>query len=470
MSTMNSTGVQIPLNCVDKCLLALDGIDEPVTTYAILDLEGRVDPEKLNDAVWHAQMTHPRMRTLLCKGGLKLCREVQDDPGRSAVVVKDLTHDGRSYEDCLSEVLNRRIDVRRDFPFRLHLVKKTPIETSLVFTFHHSAIDGLRALLFVRAIVEAYNSDSDNPPVPVEDPRMYSRQDELFDFARSQTARVEGFRRKMAKYLLHRFFTDAWPPPTRVYHDGNGRSKDLGHCSRSIAPDILEALVSRATAARVELNDILLAALHMTVEKWNTTHGRASNKIRIMAPVNLSPKGFRNIVSNQASWLSLSTRPGDRRDPLHLLRKVRSDAVDATHNRMSFSLVYFFSFCSLFPLFVMRGMCRFLMISRTYVDSVLLTNLGPTWLKLGSDEPAITGVGEARIVNLSGSTSVVSPMGVSLCLGSYGNNFTVSAAYRPAMFSREKIEEFLDLYVREVLEYPVSAEEQSPKLAVAQAA
>ncbi len=468
---MKGTGIEIPLNCVDKCLLALDGIDEPVTTYAILDLEGEVDPVRLNQAIRHAQMIHPRMRTLLRRKGLRAFREVQEEIEPDALITKDLTQAGSpTYNECFAQILSQRIDVRKEFPFRVHLVKKNPLESFLAFTFNHSALDGLRALLFVRTVTESYNGDMSEPPEVLDDPRMYSDKDELLEFAKSQTARVEKYKRKMVSYLFHRFVTDAWPPPTRVFHDRNSKSKDLAHCSRAIVPSELDELVSRATAARVELNDILLASLHRTVEKWNRLHGKPSNKIRIMAPVNLSPKGFRNIVSNQASWLSLSTWPEDRADPVQLLRKVRADAVDATHNRMAFSLVYFFCSCARFPLFAMRGMCRFLMVSRTYVDSILLTNLGPTWLKVGSDEPAVTGLGDARIVNLAGSTSVVSPMGISLCLGSYGKRFTVSAAYRPAMFSREKIERFLDLYVSEVLSYPLGKAQPVPELAVSQIA
>lgn len=453
-----SPGRLIPLNCVDKCMLALDGINEPVTTYAILDLEGEIDHVRLNQAILSAQKAHPRMRTILRRKRFRLFREVQEDLGEGVLSVQHLASlQDANYERCLSEFLNQRIDVRKVFPFRVLLLRKNEVECSLIFTFHHSAVDGLRALLFIRRIIESYNNEVSEDSQSPEDIRIYSKRDELLEFANSQRSRVEHYYVKMISNLFHRFVIDAFPPPARVFHDKSGDSKEIDHYARTISPTELEQIGSKATSAGVELNDLLLAACYRVVEKWNSMHGKVSNKIRIMAPVNMSPKGFRNVVSNQASWLSLSTTPEDRADPAKLLRKVRADTIYATQNRVACSLVYFFYFCTRFPLVVMRGMCRFLMITRTYVDSILITNLGLTWSKVGSDEPAVTSIGSSRIVNITGSTAVVTPMGFSICLGIYNKNLTISVAYRPALFSKEKMQTFLDLYVEEIKNYQVGA-------------
>ncbi|HEX76194.1 MAG TPA: hypothetical protein G4O12_06385, partial [Dehalococcoidia bacterium] len=305
---------------------------------------------------------------------------------------------------------------------------------------------------------ESYNNEVSEESQSPEDIRIYSKRDELLEYANSQRSRVEHYYVKMVSNLFHRFVIGAFPPPTRVFHDKSGHSKEMDHYSITIDPAELEQIGSKAASAGVELNDILLAACYKVVEKWNSMHGKVSDKIRIMAPVNMSPKGFRNVVSNQASWLSLSTKPEDRADPAKLLRKVRADTVYATLNRTAFSLVYFFYFCSRFPLVVMRGMCRFLMITRTYVDSILITNLGLTWSKVGSDEPAVTSIGSSRIVNITGSTAVVTPMGFSICLGIYNKNLSISVAYRPALFSKEKMQMFLNLYIDEIKNYPAGGE------------
>lgn len=456
MATTTNRGRSIPLNCVDKCELALDGIDEPATTYAILDLEGDVDTERLKQAIFSAQKVHLRTRTIVRRRRLRLIREIEDDLRDEVLTVWNLAElPDRDYEGCIFEFLNRRIDVRKEFPFRALVLKRNDVEWSLMFTFHHSALDGIRALVFVRSIIEHYNNELSEASRPPEDARIFSKKDELFEFAQSQRSRVDHYYRKMFSYLLRRFILEAFRPPTRVFHDKSGKSKEMGHYARTIQPAELKQLVSGTTSAGVELNDLLLAALYMTVDKWNRMHGKASKKIRVMLPVNMSPKGFRHIVSNQAAWLTLSTMPEDRADPARLLKKVRSEAVHATQNRRAFSLVYFFYFSSRFPLVIMSELCRFLIITRTYIDSILLTNLGPTWPKVGSDQPAITGIGGSRILSISGSTSVVSPMGLSICLGTYGGNLSITVAYRPAMFSSHKIRSFLDLYVEQIGQYKV---------------
>lgn len=456
---MKRPGRSIPLNCVDKCELALDDINEPALIHAILNLEGEIDPVRLNQAISSAQEAHPIMRTILRSKRFRLFREIQEDFGEGVLTVQDLAElQDANYERYLSEWMNQPMDIRKGFPFRALLFNKNDAESSLVFTFHHSATDGLRGVIFIRKVIESYNNEVSKVSRPSEDIRISRKGDELLDFANSQRSRVEHYYAKMISSLFHRFVIAAYPPPTRVFHDKSGHSKELYLYNKPIGPTELKQIESKAGSAGVELNEILLAAAYRVVEKWNSMHGKVSKKIRIMAPVNISPKGFRYIVSNQASWISPATTHQERADPAKLLRKVRTDNIYAAKNRMAFSLVYFFHFCSLFPLAVMRGMCRFLMITRTYVDTILFTNMGLIWPKVGSEEPAVTSIGSSRIVDIIGSAPVVTPMGLSICAGIYNKRLNISLTYRPALFSEEKAQTFLDLYVEEIKNYPVGPE------------
>lgn len=470
MKELKRGGRTIPLNCVDKCLLALDGINELMLTHAILNLEGEIDYARLNQAILSAQEAYPIMRTILRGKHFRLFREIQEDLGEGVLTVQDLASKlqyadirdevqiSAQYEKCLCDWLNRPLDIKKGFPLRVVVLRKSEVESSLIFTFHHSAADGLRAVLFIRRIIEGYNNEVPSDSPLLEDPRIYRGRDELLEFANSQRSRVEHYYVKMIFSLFGRFVINAVPPPTRVFHDSSGDSKEIGYYSRAIDPVELEQIELKSRSAGVELNDLLLAACYRVVEKWNGMHGQVSRKIRIMAPVNISPKGFRYVVSNQASWISPVTTPQDRADPARLLRKVRADSIYAAKNRIAFSLIYFFYFCSRFPLVVIRGMCRFLMITRTYVDTILITNLGLIWPKAGADEPVVTRIGSAKIVNVTGAAPVVTPMGLSICVGIYNKNLNLSLSYRPALFSKEKAQMFLDLYVDEIKSYQVGSE------------
>jgi NRPS condensation-like uncharacterized protein len=455
--TKSSAG-SIPLNCVDKCLLALDSINEPMLIHVILSLEGEVDHVRLNQAIFSAQQAHPVTRTILRSRNFRLFREVQEDLGKGVLSVTDQAQlQDMDHESYLSSWMNQPFNIKKEFPMRAVLLRKNERESSLVFTFHHSAADGLRALLFVRKVAESYNNELPRNSESSVDIRINGKGDELLEFAHSQRSKVEHYYRKMISSLFHRFVIATFRPPTRVFHDQSGKSKELRFCFRIISPEEFEQIQSKARSAGVELNQIFLAACYRVVEKWNNMHGKASNNIRIMAPVNISPKGFRYVVSNQASWFSLPTTPKDRADPVKLLRKVRADTLDETMNRIAFSLVYFFYFCSRFPLWVMRWMCRFLMITRTYVDTILFTNIGFIWPEPGSEEPAVVNMGNAKITNVSGSAPVVTPMGLSIAAGTYNKNLNLSLTYRPALFSEDKARMFLDLYVEEIKNYHVGA-------------
>jgi len=448
----------IPLNCADKCLLALDSIGERMYIHVILELQGQVDSVRLKEAIESAQRAYPVMRTLLRSSSFRTFREIQEDSGEGVLSVADptqLQHTGPA--GFLTSWMNRPFNLWKEFPVRVLLLKTNERESSLVFTFHHSAADGLRALLFIRKVIESYNDERSKNVESEGDIRINRKGDELLEFAHSQRSKVERYYGKMLSSLFHRFVIAAIPFPTRVFHDRSGKSKELGFCFSVIGPTEFKEIQSKARAAGVELNHIFLAACYRTVEKWNSMHGKASKMIRIMAPVNISPKGFRYVVSNQASWFSLPTTPKDRADPVKLLRKVRSDTINATRNRIAFSLVYFFYFCSRFPLFVMKWMCHFLMTTRTYVDSIVFTNVGFIWPKSGSEEPAVRKIGDAKILNVTGSAPVVTPMGLSIASGTYNKNLNLSLSYRPAMFSAEKAQKFLDLYVEEIKSYQVGA-------------
>ena len=442
------------MNCVDKCLLALDSINEPMLIHVILNLEGEIEHVRLNQAIFSAQQAHPVMRTILRSKHFRLYREIQEDLGKGVLSVPDQAQlQDLNYEGYLSYWMNQPLNIKKEFPIRVLLSRKNEGESSLVFTFHHSAVDGLRALLFVRNVIESYNNELSQDSKSCEDIRVNRKRDELLEFANSQRSKVEHYYRKMIFSLFHRFVIAALPTPTRVFHDKSDQSKELHFCFKIISPKEFGQIQSKARSDGVELNDIFLATCYRAVEKWNNMHGKTSKTIRVMAPVNISPKGFRYVVSNQASWFSLPTTLRDRTDSAKLLRQLRANTIDATMNRIAFSLVYFFYFCSRFPLFVMRGMCRFLMSTRTYVDTILITNVGFVWPKPGSEEPAVRNIGNAKILNVTGSAPVVTPMGLSIAAGIYNKNLNFSLTYRPALFSEEKAKMFLDLYVEEIKRY-----------------
>ena len=441
----------IPLNCVDKCLLALDNANEPMLIHIILSLEGEIEHVRLNQAIFSTQQAHPVMRTILRSRNFRLCRQIQEDLGKGVLSVPDQAQlQDTSYESYLSSWMNQPLDIKKEFPVRVLLLRKNEWESSLVFTFHHSAADGLRALIFIRRVIESYNNELSKNSKPPLDIRINRKGDELLEFAHSQRSKVGHYYGKMISSLFHRFVIAALPPPTRVFHDKRGQWEEIHFRFEKISPPEFEKIESKSESVGVTLNDILLAACFRTVEKWNRLHRKVSRRIRIMVPVNIAPETFQRIVSNQVSFVSLSTKPEDRADPAKLLRRVSWDIAYMRKNGIVFSMIYFLYFCSRFPLPVMKAIAKFLMITRIYVDTVLLTNLGVIWPRASGAEREETKIGGAEIITVDCVVPAVTPMGMGICVGTHNRNLNVCLTYRTSFFSKEKAQGFLDLYIEEI--------------------
>ena len=114
---MKRPGRSIPLNCVDKCELTLDDINEPTLIHAILNLEGEIDPVRLNQVISSAQEAHPIMRTILRSNRFRLFREIQEDSGEGVLTVQDLAElQDANYERYLSEWMNRPYGCKKGIP------------------------------------------------------------------------------------------------------------------------------------------------------------------------------------------------------------------------------------------------------------------------------------------------------------------------------------------------------------------
>ena len=452
---MENSKVRLPLNCVSKCLLALDGVNEPMIAHHIMNIEGEIDPDRLNRAILSALRAHPQIRTILRRKYLRLFHEVQEDLGGTTLTVKDLADvPDANYERCVSEWINEPLDLWRELPFRALLLRKNEAESSLIFTGHHIAVDGLGAALFILKVFDSYGKDAPEVSKPPEDIRTPCKGDEILRFARSQSSSVEHYYMKMIYSLFHRFFIALFHPPTRIFHDQSGRSERLGYCNGSIDPAEFGEIRSRAKAARVTVNDVLLAACFRVIDRWNSLHGKGSKSIRIMAPVFIGPKGPKEVVSNQVVWVSVPTMPKDRADPVKLVHKIRADMASMVENGIPYSLVYFFYFGSRFPLAVMRGICRFFMITRIYVDTTFVSNLGVIWPEAWGE----LGIGSAKVVSMETVPPVATPMGLALGTYTYSGRLQVCLGYRTGRFSREKAESFLTAYLDEIRNYPVVSE------------
>jgi hypothetical protein len=94
------------------------------------------------------------------------------------------------------------MDLRKGFPVGVLLLKKNALDSCLVFTFHRSATDGLRAVIFMRKVFDNYNNIISKYYKSEQYIRTSSKGDELLKFANNQ--RSEGILKRISLDLTSR--------------------------------------------------------------------------------------------------------------------------------------------------------------------------------------------------------------------------------------------------------------------------
>jgi len=124
---------------------------------------------------------------------------------------------------------------------------------------------------------------------------------------------------------------------------------------------------------------------------------------------------------------------------------------------IAFSIVYAVHFCTHLPPAIPKAVAKFLMATQTYLDSILVTNVGVIWPRESASREGVT-IGDAKITSIVGLAPVVSPMGTSLWVGMYDGHLRIALSYKTSHFSETQARTFLNLYLHELRSYQRTAE------------
>ena len=118
-------------------------------------------------------------------------------------------------------------------------------------------------------------------------------------------------------------------PPSRIT-PGGGDGDDLswGFVHRRVDHDLAARLVGDRPEG-VSVNDVLLAALHLAIDRWNRERGDDPEKLSLVMPVNLRPEAWRyDVVGMYALFESVTTEPAHRQDPAATLERVADQTAE----------------------------------------------------------------------------------------------------------------------------------------------
>lgn len=185
------------------------------------------------------------------------------------------------------------------------------IGTLVVMRFPHAVADGLAATAVMRQVCAVLSSRPPHLPTQRD-------LDGRLTLGRTSRRRVDREIGRILKFFVHapgEFAPDVGPPPATV-------AADIP-CERlSVDPATTRALLARARAAGVTLNDVLVAALFRALAPSMD----AGTAIRIAVPTSLRAGG-NQAFCNQVSMVFLD-RLAARVDDVGLLRGISTELAD----------------------------------------------------------------------------------------------------------------------------------------------
>lgn len=424
---------RLPFNFTDEIFVHNESQSEPLTVQVDVRLGGGVDLGRLRDAVARALAKHPRARARLApwepygRGFEWIIDErAMDDP------VTVLSASGEDVEETRARFYGTPISFQRSPQVRV-LLLRSPGGDRILLSVHHACGDGVGALRFLRSIARAYDRRDDPVPeaVPVTlepDPREILGG--LFSWRGMATD---------AAWNLLRLV-----PPTRIAAAHDDPSPGYGIVTlRRSAADLRASPLRRGG---VTVNDLLLAGLHLAVDRWNADHGIGSDHIAIYMPMNARPEQWRDeILGNFLTAERISTASTHRTS-----RAAAVDAISAqtrrAKERLASVLIPTAAAASMgAPIAVRTALGKVLpsAIDR-FADTAVLSNLGGfdrADLRFGADLPA---------TELHFSPPARMPTGSSVGACRLGDDLFLSLRYCHAQFTPDAGRAFADRYLAEL--------------------
>ena len=429
----------LPLTMLDESLLLLQETRASWNVQFELGADHRLDEARLRQAVLACCRRHPLARA-------RLAHSPQGETSHRWDFADELDGDPLRVVDCPDSVVLDRLRTELYTPpialdtapgFRIVLVRR-PGGDLVLLAASHIVADGVGALRLMQTIVRVYRGEPDPlDPLPLAEARDLG----LFLAPKTRSEKwarqLEGLRR----------IREALDPPSRIAVVGGTDRDGFGFVFRTL--DIGETTTPRLMqrAPGTTINDVLVAALHLTVQFWNTKRGVSTARIGVMMPINVRPAGrLWDVVSNLTSNVTVSTVPDDRVDLATATAAVAEQTYQMRRNDRAYGLHDLLKGTQKAPLAVKRAVPRLIHLTGDrFVDTAMLSNLGRI-----PEPPTLATEPGSGPPELWFSPPCDPACSVSLGVATSGARLSLVARYRYEQFDADAAEEFTDLLITQV--------------------
>ena len=435
---MSRDSRRIPFNVSDEAIFHLETADEPWGIHFEMRFSGRLDWQRLYAGLTRAVELHPMTRA--CQVAFQPSDrnyywKIRPSPGVVPLLVADCADDA-DLATLRNNMLDTLIPTTRP-PLLMAALARCPDGDRLLFIFSHVAGDGIGSLRVLRSVAAAYAGRQD--PVPRLDLA------EVRDLPKQLAANTAGELIPRICELLAYGANALSAPAARVAEDGAREKPGYGCCFLRLDAEETASLKPRRYGPST-VNDLLLAALHKTIDTWNGRRDAPCERIGVMMPLNMRPperpyEGFGNI----SLFISVSTNERDREDAGRLMVRIR-EQTERFKQGGGAAFIEVMAKSSLLPVGIKQTLPILLPLTKDrFVETSNLSNLGrlKETLSFGPDAG-----GEP--VELWFSPPCKMPIGVSFGIVTLRGCLHVAMRYRHSIFSAAAAASFMDLY-REIL-------------------
>jgi NRPS condensation-like uncharacterized protein len=438
---VRAAGESWPFAPIEELDYYLETAVEPSLVQLETHVQGHLDPAALASALAGALAADPAARRHLattCRWHRRLRWGAAAPVIRAGALAAPLTI---TSWDSAAELATLR-EWLSGWPIPLHdgavrlILAAGPDRDVVILQTHHAAFDGISSVNLLAAICATYRrhahvtagsrleaGSSPPPGIPPARPTQPPRPARPSRPERQRVLRVPGAVTRIVPQ-------DSQP----------GRS-GYGSVRRRV---LVPRPVRRGSGPFPTVNDLLVTALVMTVDRWNAAHGRRSGPIRIGIPVNDRDPRHRWAGSgNQTRLIRITARPGERADAATLLAHVAAQTRAARrHPRPGLDAASRLLATGWAPTAVKRRTARLVqrLAAPVGTDTSVISNLG-----LIPDPPSFSGSGREPLW-FSGPARM--PRGLGVGAATVGGLLHLCVHYRHALLGPAAAERFTAMYCR----------------------
>lgn len=427
----------VPFTPIDEAVYNLERKSMPWNVQFEVASTASTDVETLREAARAAAATHPlaRARRRHHHGWDSQYRwaipdEVGEVPVRTVAVDEEA-----DLAAARTDFFGEPFDLTEPAPpFRLLVARGAGADGGdrLLLCHSHVAADGVGGLRLLRSICSAYRGEDLERAVDLE-----TAHAALEDRRPSSLA---GRLNRVGEAAGH--LRNAVEPPSRIAPAEGADESGWGFLTRRVPDDLASRLVEDRPEG-VSVNDVLLAALHLAIGRWNADRGDPADKISLMMPVNLRPSEWRyDAVGMYALFESVTTRADDRRDPDATVERVAEQTAELKEPERAAA---FLESLELIPAGTPVGLKQQLPAflrgpGEGLLDTAMLSNLG----RVPEPLPALEGT-EPGSVWFSPPAWRPTPLGVGVV--TVGETIHLCFRYVRSTFDGEAAVAFANLYL-----------------------